>query len=135
MTLIIEHTVKYDWPQFEISLNHQISLTVPILFYNIHGNVTVSVTYNPTFASWPRRRRTWPGVILYETLIVRYIVTYARPQLEISLTHQLEISLTHQINLVIIMCFIINNTSINVNYNRILTSRPSCRRLCPGVSL
>ena len=71
---------------------------MPILFYNIQGNVTVSVTYNPTLARWPGSRRTGPGEGSYVTLIIKHIVTYA--------CTQFEISLTHQINLIAQLCFI-----------------------------
>ena len=76
MTLIIKRIVKHAWPQFGISLTHLICLIVLIVFYPIHGNVTVSVTYNLILASWPRRRRKCPGVRLRTTSIIRHIVSY-----------------------------------------------------------
>ena len=54
VTLIVWHIVAYAWPQFEIILPHQISLTMLIFFYHIQGNVTVSVTKNSISASRPR---------------------------------------------------------------------------------
>ena len=72
-----ETNFTYARSQFEILLTHQISLFVLILFHHIQGNVTVTVTWNPILASWPRRRRIGPGGRLYVTLIVRHIVAYA----------------------------------------------------------
>ena len=64
MTLIINRIVTCGWPQYEISLTHQIILTVLILFYHIQVNVTVSVTYKPILANRSRRRRICTGVKL-----------------------------------------------------------------------
>ena len=128
VTLVIRHILSHAWPQFIISLTHQISLIVLIYFYQIQCNVTVHVTYAPFLASWSRRdRRICPGVKLQVNLLIKHIVTYAWPQLKISLTHQ--------INLIIIRCDIIYNVTVNINYNPILASRPWCRRLCPGLRL
>ena len=53
--------VTYATPQHEISIVHQISLIVLILFYYKQDKLTVSVTHIPILASRPRRRRICPG--------------------------------------------------------------------------
>ena len=97
MTLIIKHIVTYAWPRLGISLPHQISIIVLIIFHHKQGNVTVNVTYPPKLASRPRSRRLGLWVRLYVTLIARHTVTYAWPQFEVSYTHL--------INLNALMCF------------------------------
>ena len=54
VTLIVRHVLAYAWTQFGISLTHQISLIVLILFYHIQRNVIVRVTDTPILASRPR---------------------------------------------------------------------------------
>ena len=98
-----------------------------ILFYHIHGNETISVTYTPILSSRPRIWRICPGASVSVSLIVRRIAAYAWPQFGMSLKHQ--------INLILIMCFIIYNVTVNVNFNRILASRLRCCRLSPVVGI
>ena len=93
LTLIFRHIVAYAWPQFEVSLTHEIGLIVLIFFYHIQGNIIVSVTYRTILASRPRIRRIWLGVSLYMTLIVWHIVAYAWPQFEITLVNQIRLIL------------------------------------------
>ena len=97
VTLKVRHIVAYASPQFKLSLTHEVGLVVLILFYHIQGNVAVSLSNNPILASRPRSRRICPGGRLQFTLIVKQIVTYALPQLEISLTHQF--------SLIVLLCF------------------------------
>ena len=127
MTLINKKMVTCDWPQFEISLTQQISLIVLILFYHKQGNVTASVTHTPNLGSRPRSRHICSRVRLKVTLIVRDILA--------NTWRQFWVSISHQVNWIIIMCFIIYNEIVNVNYNPILASRPIFRRLCPGVRM
>ena len=61
------------------------------------------------------------------TLIIKHIVTSA--------WSQFEISLTHQISLIIIMCVIVYNVTVNLIYKPIIASLPRSRRTCPGVRL
>ena len=110
-TLIITHTVTYALPQFEISLTHEISLIVLILFYHTQCNENARVTNTPILSSRPRSHRICPGASLWMTLIFRRIAAYAWPRFGMSLNHQ--------INLILIMCFIIYNVTVNVNYTNI----------------
>ena len=46
------------------------------------------MTYTRILASRARNRRICLGIRLYVTLLARYIVAYASPQFEVSLTHE-----------------------------------------------
>ena len=129
MTFVIKRIVPYAWPQFEISLTHQISLIQLTLFCHIHGNVTFSVSYSLILASRPRCGRLCLGVGIKLTLITKRIVTYARPQIEISLTHQISLIA------LILFCHIQGNVTVSGTYNPNFASRPRSIRICPGVRL
>ena len=63
------------------------------------------------------------------TLIIQHVVIYAGPQLEISLTQY--VSLIVQI----IFYHIQGYVTVSVTLTPILDSRPSSRRICPGLRL
>ena len=105
---ICPSAVSFDFK----ALNYFNGITV---FYHLHGNLIVKVTYNYISASMLRSLRICPGLCSWMTRIIRQILTYA--------CLQLDLSIPHQINLTTLLCFVIYMASYLTRSPRI-TSQP-----------